>query len=286
MEKEFPEGNNLEKKTRDNALFLAICDQFNGKISGRVLKWFKNLNTISGLTHENYRVSTFSLLESEKSQEQIFNFFKKLDLGFDKVELRKTDFNPSVLPKEMPEELVKKLIADMTGEKIISVDTFHKKFNADGSFSEWKRFDLASQESSGTNKIFDLAGSVFNTLIFGGVLIIDELDAKLHPLLTNAIVKLFNSSEYNANKAQLVFATHDTNLLTMGNFRRDQIYFVEKDNFSASDIYSLAEYKEAGGTKVRKDRSFEKDYIQGRYGAIPFIGNFENLFGHGKESKN
>lgn len=107
-------------------------------------------------------------------------------------------------------------------------------------------------------------------------MVVDELDASLHPLLTLAITRLFNSKQFNSNNAQLIFATHDTNLLHYGNYRRDQIYFVEKDQFGASDMYSLVEYKEEGKT-IRKDRSFEKDYIEGRYGAIPFIGNLSNV---------
>lgn len=286
VEEIFNEGTNLEEKTRDNALFLAVCDQFNGKISGQIMKWFKNVRTISGLEHEDYRGYTFSMLEAEKTKDQLMSFFSKLDLGFDKVVVSKSDFNPTFLPKGLPEDVLKQMISDLQGKTILNAETLHKKFNKDGTVVNLVKFDLRNQESSGTNKVFDLSGHVFDTLKLGGVLVIDELDAKLHPLLTNAIVKLFNSKEYNPCNAQLIFATHDTNLLTLGNFRRDQIYFVEKDHFAASDIYSLAEYKEKDGAKVRKDRSFEKDYIQGRYGAIPFIGNFENLFSHGTKSKN
>lgn len=108
------------------------------------------------------------------------------------------------------------------------------------------------------------------------MLVIDELDTSLHPLMTLAVTRLFNSKEYNPNNAQLIFTTHDTNLLYYGNYRRDQIYFVEKDRFGASNMYSQVEYKEEGKT-IRKDRSFEKDYIDGRYGAIPFIGNLSNI---------
>ncbi len=146
-------------------------------------------------------------------------------------------------------------------------------------------FDLDVQESSGTNKIFDLLGPFFDTLVNGKVLVVDELDAKLHPLLTKALVGLFNSEENNPRNAQLIFATHDTNLLTYANFRRDQIYFTEKDKEGASALYSLIEYKEEGGATVRKDRSFEKDYIQGRYGAIPYLGDFSKLFSKWQESK-
>ena len=141
----------------------------------------------------------------------------------------------------------------------------------------FEKFDMRRQESSGTNKVFNISGPVFDVLKDGGVLIIDELDASLHPLVTLMITKLFNSSEFNKTNAQLIFATHDTNLFEYGHYRRDQIYFVEKDVYGASDLYSLVEYKEDGGKKIRKDRSFEKDYIQGRYGAIPFIGNLHKL---------
>lgn len=91
-----------------------------------------------------------------------------------------------------------------------------------------------------------------------------------HANLLNRIFPL--SREFNKNNAQLIFTTHDTNLLCYGKYRRDQIYFVEKDKYGASEMYSLVEYKEEGKT-IRKDRSFEKDYIEGRYGAIPFIGD-------------
>ncbi|HEY9822493.1 MAG TPA: AAA family ATPase, partial [Candidatus Sericytochromatia bacterium] len=103
--------------------------------------------------------------------------------------------------------------------------------------------------------------------------IIDEFDARIHPLISRAIVELFNSNETNPNNAQLIFMTHDTNLLSNKLFRRDQIWFTEKNRYGATDLYSLAEYK----VPVRNDASFESDYIKGRYGAIPYIGNLNHL---------
>jgi AAA15 family ATPase/GTPase len=172
------------------------------------------------------------------------------------------------------------LVDDLEGETVAKINTVHKKFDEDGNQIGFRDFELRSQESSGTNKVIDISGPIFDTMLEGGVLVIDELDAKLHPLMTAAITNLFNSPEYNTNNAQLIFATHDTNLLSYGRFRRDQIYFIEKDKYEASDLYSLIEYKE-DNAKIRKDRSFEKDYITGRYGAIPFIGNFGNLLANG-----
>ena len=136
---------------------------------------------------------------------------------------------------------------------------------------------MRSQESAGTNKVFNISGPIFDVLQDGGVLVIDELDSSLHPLMTLAITRLFNSVKENAKNAQLIFTTHDTNLFSYGKYRRDQIYLIEKDKYGVSDLYSLVEYREEGGSKVRKDSSFESDYIQGRYGAIPYIGDISKI---------
>lgn len=254
---DFEEGKGVEEKTRENALFLSIVDQFNGPIAKKIMVWFNRQRNFSGLLHEKEKILTFAFLESEELISEIKSFLSPLNLGFQDFELR--------------------------DNKIV---TFHNRFDKSGEVFDKYEFDLVKQESSGTNKLYDMAGNLVYGLIMGAPTFIDELDAKLHPLLTIAIVKLFNSPYHNPRNAQLIFATHDTNLLNCGSFRRDQIYFTEKDNFESSDLYSLVEYKEPDGTKVRKDRSFEKDYITGRYGAIPYIGYFSKLIPNGKSSEN
>ena len=274
--KGFPEGKNLEVRTRSNALFLAVVDQFNGTVSQKIIKWFNSFITISGLSHEGYKGVTFSMLENKQTRTTLLDFYKKLDLGFDEINILKKQFNPKELPGNLPDDLIKQFVTDFEGAYKIDIKTIHKKFDSKNNEIGSVEFDMRSQESSGTNKLFNISGPIFDVLNEGGILVVDELDASLHPLLTLAITKLYNSIEFNKNNAQLIFATHDTNLLNYGNYRRDQIYFVEKDQYGASDIYSLVEYKEDGKT-IRKDRSFEKDYIDGRYGAIPFIGNLSNI---------
>lgn len=280
--KGFPEGKDLEERTRDNALFLAVVDQFNGKTAKKIMQWFNNFITISGLSHERYKGVTFEMLEKKETSKTLLDFYKDSDLGFDDISINKKPFDPKELPKDMPESLVKQLVTDLEGAFKIDITTLHKKYNEKGKVVGNVEFDMRSQESSGTNKLFNISGPVFDVLNDGGVLIVDELDASLHPLLTLSITRLFNSTQFNPNNAQLIFATHDTNLLNYGNYRRDQIYFIEKDQFGASDMYSLVEYKEEGKT-IRKDRSFEKDYIEGRYGAIPFIGNPSNAMAEWQE---
>jgi AAA15 family ATPase/GTPase len=273
----FKEAKDLEEKTRENALFLSVLDQFNGTTAKSIMKWFSNFITISDLSHERYKNVTFKMLEDENIKPQLLDFYKRLDLGFDEIDVEKKPFEAKDFTKLFNEEFAKQFLSDIEGKSKIDIKTIHKKYNNENEVVGFEKFDMRRQESSGTNKVFNISGPVFDVLKNGGVLIIDELDASLHPLITLTITKLFNSSEFNKTNAQLIFATHDTNLFEYGHYRRDQIYFVEKDVYGASDLYSLVEYKEDGGKKVRKDRSFEKDYIQGRYGAIPFIGNLHKL---------
>ena len=110
----------------------------------------------------------------------------------------------------------------------------------------------------------------------GLILVVDELDASLHPNLTQKIIELFHSKETNPKNAQLIFNTHNTNLLSPSSnlFRRDQIWFVKKDHYGTASLYSLADFKT---DEVRKDDNYEKDYIAGQYGAIPYLGDFEIL---------
>ncbi len=113
--------------------------------------------------------------------------------------------------------------------------------------------------------------SLVDAILSGKILVIDELDAKLHPFLTRKIILLFMDSKINRNGAQLIFATHDTNLLNLQYMRRDQIWFTEKNKTDSTELYSLVEFRDDAGNKVRNDRNIEKDYINGRYGAIPFM---------------
>ncbi|MBF0460974.1 MAG: ATP-binding protein [Magnetococcales bacterium] len=128
-------------------------------------------------------------------------------------------------------------------------------------------------ESLGTRSLLEIQGPVFDALDRGGVLWIDELSANMHPLLASRIVALFGSQEANPNGAQLVCTTHNTHLLNEGLLRRDQIWFTEKDSEGATELYPLADYHIRGG------ENFERDYLQGRYGAIPYLGSLERLFG-------
>ena len=250
---EYNEGKGLEEKVRDNGLFLSTIDSFNGEIAKKIIHKIDCIWVISGIDHESWSVFTNDMCNNKNPelsfQQEIQDFLKSMNVGFNRFEL----------PED--EKLAKE----------VKAYTIHNLYNEQEEVIGEARFSMKEHESSGTNKLFDLAALVIGQLALGGLLVIDELDSKLHPLLTQHIIKLFNNPKTNPKGAQLIFATHDTNLLNVKTFRRDQIWFTEKDHSEATDLYSLAEFREPEGNKIRKDRSFEKDYINGRYGAIPYI---------------
>ena len=266
-------GEVIQKITRDNALFLSVSAQFNVELAKRILEWVTDkLNIISGLHDRGYLSYTLDCLIKNEYKSDIIQLIKKLDLGISDIQVEQEDFTIDALPEQLPDELKKLIFQDTKGKgKAISISTIHRKYDENGNYKSIEKFNLNKHESEGTQKLFALAGPLINTLEEGEILFIDELDARLHPLITTAIVNLFNSKEANPNNAQLIFMTHDTNLLSNKLFRRDQIWFTEKNRYGATDLYSLAEYK------IRNDASFESDYIKGRYGAIPYIGDLTLL---------
>ncbi|MCG6135264.1 MAG: ATP-binding protein [Nostoc sp. LLA-1] len=266
-------ADGIQQRTRNNALFLSVSAQFNVDLAEKILDWITDkLNIISGLHDQLYLNYTVKCFINNKHRTDIIQLIKKLDLGISEIQVKQEDFTVDSFADEIPDEL-KKLIAKVGGGKATStsIGISHRKFDDSGNDKLIEKFDLKSHESEGTKKVFALAGPLITALQEGEILIIDEFDARLHPLISLAIVKLFNSQETNPNNAQLIFMTHDTNLLNNKVFRRDQIWFTEKNRYGATDLYSLAEYK------IRNDASFESDYIKGRYGAIPYIGNLNNL---------
>lgn len=265
----------MESRTRDNALFLSVVNQFNGKTANAIIEWFNQFNAIDGLGHTDYRAMTFEMLEDEATKDKLINFYKSLDVGFKNIVINKAPFDPHKLPFKIPDELIEQMTNDMEGKLMASLSAVHEFVDAQSEIIQ-KKFNVRTQESSGTNKLIDLSGPIFHTLQTGGVLIIDELDAKLHPHLTISLIKLFQFEETNPKHAQLIFATHNTNILSLGRLRRDQIIFAEKDEKASTQIYPLSNYK-LDNRKVRKDNSFEKDYLLGRYGGVPEIRDFINL---------
>ncbi len=274
VDEKFKEGEGYESKTNNNRLFISLVAQLGGDISKKVIEFFNEYNVLSGLEHNDYTGFTMRMLHKNlKGCDESLQLYQKLKLGFQDIKAIESDFNPLDIPDHMPDKLKAKLIKEFTGKRGVILQTVHNKFDKKGKIVDFVLLDKEKYESEGTNKIIDLSGPIFDTLKHGKTLIIDELDAKLHPLITISIVELFNSPESNPYNAQLIFATHDTNLLGEELFRRDQIWFTEKDEQEQTDLYSLYDFNLPDGSKVRNDSNLEKNYIRGRYGAIPFITN-------------
>jgi len=273
----FKEGIGIEAKTRSNALFLSVVDQFNGQIAKEVIRYFNSIQIIQGIQTNNLGGLTVHRLKNKPELDSISKLLINSDLGIKDVRVIEEPFHIGLLPKEFPSDLKSEILADLKGKINLTPKTKHSKFDVNNTFVEDVEFDLQLHESEGTKKLFNLSGLLLEVLERGDVLIVDELDSSLHPKLSLSLLALFNSVVTNSKGAQLIFSTHDTVMLTYGQLRRDQINFIEKNNLGSSHCYSLVEYKAPEG-KVRKDRSFEKDYINGRYGAIPFLGDFSKIF--------
>lgn len=270
--KRFPEGEGKEDLTNPNRLFLSLVAQLKGEKANSVMGWFRTCNVLSGIDSEDYEGFTLRMfLEHLNGADQAQDFFRQLQLGFTRFTVKKVDIPKDVLEKA-PEAIKTQLERDMSSGGFVEPFTTHNVYSEEGRIVGERNFHKNKMESEGSKKVIEMSGPIFDTLNEGKTLIVDELDAKLHPLLTRNIVLLFMDPQRNPKGAQLIFATHDTNLLDLDVIRRDQIWFAEKDKVESTDIYSLVEFKDVDGKKVRNDRDIKRDYIRGRYGAIPFIG--------------
>jgi AAA15 family ATPase/GTPase len=255
--------NSKDQVFTDTSLFLTHLNSIGfAKLSKQIFKTISSISIVSGLGHKGmYSIAGESLSDAIKKK-FILDFLKKADVGI--ADLETVEIANENLPDNVEEEVKQEL---KKGKIIVSSRTqFDSNLKAIGK----SEFSFGNQESEGTKKMFELSPFIYRSLKEGVTLVIDEFDSRFHPLLTKKIVELYNSSENK--KSQLIFTTHDTNLLSPELLRRDQIDFVEKDKYGASHLYTLVEIK-----GVRNDASFEKDYIQGKYGAIPFLGDFTNL---------
>lgn len=269
----FKEGRGLQEKTRPDSLFFSVCTAFNGPIAKEVGRGFQSLLCISIVDPHLWSLTAWLCTADETHQFAFKKDLEKLlqesDLGATRLICEKTENGgrpgfPGPRKEESPD----------FAKANYDIRLAHPIFDEKGKPAGEVEFDMFENESEGTRKLFALGGQVILALRGGGLLLVDEFDSKMHPLLSKKLVQLFNSTK-NKSGAQLVIATHDTNLLEKAGYRRDQIWFTEKRQDGSSDLYSLVEYKTDEDRKIRKDASFESDYIQGRYGGIPYLGHFE-----------
>ena len=248
---------NIDERT----LFLNIYSKIdrNNEDFSNVYDWFVNsmyldLGNPNFERFINNRVS-LKILSDENYKKELLKFIKTFDSGIEGI-------------RTTPDSIE----AVKSNNGIIDIEVLHR-----GENGELKALPFYL-ESNGTRKMFHLFDFFMDALKNGMVLFVDELDAKLHPLLTRYIINLFHNSKTNIGNGQLIYSTHDTVNLNKETFRRDEIWFAEKDKDGISEIYALSDYiledDKNAGKKVRNDATYNKDYLTGRYGAIPVLDNF------------
>lgn len=269
-ETEFPEGKGKEDTLNSNRLFLSLIAQLNGTQSKEIILWFNRGTFITASQTEQYITLTSALLKGKEDPiedeighyvDMALTFLSNIDMGITELSIEEVSV---ALPKDVPEELKKILSKD--GHTSLKVESTHNRYNKQGEIIGKEIFSTEHNESEGTQKITELLGLIFLVLLGGRLLVIDELDAKLHPLLTRAIIQLFTNPKVNAYGAQLVFTTHDTNQLHLDYVRRDEIWFTEKSPIEATELYSHIEFKD-----FDPSMDITEQYVNGRYGAIPRI---------------
>ena len=247
---------NLEISLKEKTLLVSLGAKLNIDEFIRVRTWFINTeiinfsNSLYGALLEN--ILPNNIIESEEVRKNLVSFINSFDDSIIDIEVEKIS------------------AIDENDKDNYRVFTIHKSDKG----TSTARISM-NEESSGTKKMFSLYQTLLDVLEKGGVFFADELDIKLHPLLMRNILLTFTDKEKNSNNAQLIFTTHNTIYMDMDLLRRDEIWFVEKDN-GVSKLYSLDDITNEKGEKVRKDSNYEKHYLLGNYGAIP---NLKNLLG-------
>ncbi len=261
--------------TKDNSLFISTCDMLNVAGAKLIFKWFDKLVSINGIETEREEMTTVHLWENKEYRQKIKEYLMFLNLDIQNLDILIEDIDVSKLLSNLDENARNKLIKEFQGTQGFKTITVHQAYNEQGNTTtQLRRWDLDNHESEGTKKAFHLSGPIIRTLSEGGVLVIDEIEAKMHPMMTINSINLFLNKATNPYGAQIIFATHDTNLLTYCPLRRDQINFVEKNNWEATEIYALSDFSYFDETSERPDVDKEKRYFEGRYGAIPALGSF------------
>lgn len=273
---QFTEGVGLEGKTRDNVLFLSVCSQFNGSTSNSIIDWFKSVGFVSGIDDDRYSGYTTNRIKNdEKFKNWINKFISFLEISKLSVEdelLEQLNIDELEIPDEKKElKLALEALRSLQEKQktVPKLKSWHNVYNNNNIIQETIPFDFHNEESKGTQKLVYILGPIYDTLVNGKILLIDEFDSRLHTLLCKHLINLFHS--LNKRNAQFAFILHDTNVLSSEFFRRDQIWFTEKDQFGSTSLFSLNDYG-----KVRNDAKFEKNYLKGDYGAVPYLDDINN----------
>lgn len=265
--------NTIKSQNIENKLFLATATTWNYDKTKEPYLWFaNNIDTYTGgMSLNDFAIESYSNDDNKKLKKFTLKLLNEADIVIKdfnvEMEERDVDSNMLMLFKQL------NIPATFTPQKQrdLKIRMTHEVTDESGDINNYE-LNLI-YESSGTQILFSFAPILKDVFENGKILIMDEIERSLHPTLVELIIKFFHNQEINKGNAQLIFNTHDTNLLSLDIFRRDQIWFAEKDSKKgATDIYPLDDFS------VRKNENIQKGYLNGRYGAIPFVATGNSLW--------
>lgn len=264
-----------ETVTRPNSLFLSAAAQSNHEKALNIYKFFDEKFIVNIYKIRNGANATINkYLENEKTKKRIIDVMKSADIGVSDMLIEETKFSAeqNAAFGEVVNTLKRYFIKDETDVPDIKMKDVKLGHNSSDRGIVYFSMD---QESQGTVELLSLIGPITESLEEGKILVVDEINTSLHPILTMSLLALYASKETNPHGAQLIFSTHDSNVLSAQSLRRDQIWFTEKSVEGQTRLYPLTDIV------TRKSDNFQKGYLQGRFGAVPFLGGIEMLFKEG-----
>ncbi len=251
--------------TRSNSLFLSTANQLNSESLREPFDWFMTYFRSVDAVGNGFTNYTSRQCQNSTNKRNVIEFLRALDIDVHDIKIEE---------EEVLETLTSALNSDFLSRLVKSDPNFSRlqrvKFIHKGANDSHTALDIA-EESTGTRALFGLAGPMFDSLAHGYCLVIDEINTSLHPLVLHRLIELFSNPKINKKRAQLVFTSHDTSILKDSYFRRDQIWFVDKESDGKSNIVPLSDYT------PRKGEALDRGYLGGRYGGVPFIGPIEPL---------
>lgn len=257
----------LEELTRSDSLFLSAASmnghEFLGSIRDKLCSSIVFLHN-DGIRSLEQRVAR-SLLKSDKSKAFILDLLKEASAGVEDIEVlepKMTEDEWKSYRELLRPDVADKIVEHVANEMPVQLSLMHR-----GKDGQLHKFQI-TDESSGTRKLFALSWPLAIAIGKGSVLVVDELDAQIHELMALSIIEMFRSKDINSQGAQLIFNTHNSGFLKSSLFRKDQIWFTEKDQGGSATLYPLTDFK------PREDKDIAKGYIQGLYGAVPWRGQF------------
>ena len=250
-----------ENQTRPNALFFSTAIQLNNEQLKPAFNWFRSRLRVVDSVHGFSQSYTLMRCQDEQDRTRVIDFMNAADLSIADIQIKESLFSAESLHPSLPSAMREGLIKELAGKKNLEPRFFHK----DAVTHELVEF-AEEEESDGTLALFAFAGPWLEVIEHDRVLVVDELDTSLHPLLVHHLVKKLH---HEGSKAQLIFTTHDTTLLSQKLLRRDQVWFMEKDSNRATRLYPLSDFS------PRDNEAVERGYLNGRYGGIPFLKDLD-----------